>query len=100
MAENCKTEDLPRVAARLGALETANGEWDAAEVTLSRAVELNVDDVEARAESYLHLAEVSAAKGNSKNARAYATVVVTLFEGTPFRAKAEEILKSHPEVAE
>ena len=100
MAENCKTEDLPRVAARLGALETANGEWDAAEVTLSRAVELNVDDVEARAESYLHLAELSAAKGNSKNARAYATVVVTLFEGTPFRAKAEEILKSHPEVAE
>ena len=100
MAENCKTEDLPRAAARLGALETANGEWDAAEVTLSRAVELNVNDVDARAESYLHLAEVSAAKGNSKNARGYATVVTTLFEGTPFCAKAEEILKAHPEVAE
>ena len=97
MAENCKTEDLPRVAARLGALETANGEWDAAEVTLARAVELNADDVLARAESYLHLAEVSVAKGKIKNARAYATVVVTLFEGTPFAKDAEAILNAHPE---
>lgn len=100
MAENCKTEDLPRVAARLGALETANGEWDAAEVTLTRAVDLNTDDVLARAESYLHLAEVSAAKGNAKNARAYATVVVTLFEGTPFAKGAAEILAAHPEEAQ
>ena len=99
MAENCKTEDLPRVAARLGALEAANGDWDAAEVTLSRAVELNADNVLARAESYLHLAEVSVAKKNIKNARAYATVVVTLFEGTPFAKDAEEILKAHPEDA-
>ena len=97
MAENCKTEDLPKVAARLGALEAANGDWDNAEVTLSRAVELNADDVMARAESYLHLAEVSAAKGNIKNARAYATVLTTLFEGTPFAKEAEEILKAHPE---
>ena len=97
MAENCKTEDLPRVAARLGALETANGEWNAAEVTLARAVELNADDVLARAESYLHLAEVSVAKGKIKNARAYATVVVTLFEGTPFAKDAEAILNAHPE---
>ena len=100
MAENCKTEDLPHVAARLGALETANGEWDAAEVTLTRAVDLNTDDVLARAESYLHLAEVSAAKGNAKNARAYATVVVTLFEGTPFAKGAAEILAAHPEEAQ
>ncbi len=97
MAENCKTEDLPKVAARLGALEAANGEWDNAEATLSRAVELNAEDVMARAESYLHLAEVSVAKGNIKNARAYATVLTTLFEGTPFAKEAEEILKAHPE---
>lgn len=97
MAENCKTEDLPKVAARLGALEAANGEWDNAEATLSRAVELNAEDVMARAESYLHLAEVSVAKGNIRNARAYATVLTTLFEGTPFAKEAEEILKAHPE---
>ena len=97
MAENCKTEDLPRAAARLGALEAANGDWDNAEVTLARAVELNADNVEARAESYLHLAEVSVAKGNIKNARGYATVLATLFEGTSFAKSAEEILKAHPE---
>ena len=97
MAENCKTEDLPKVAARLGALEAANGDWDNAEVTLARAVELNTDDVMARAESYLHLAEVSVAKGKIKSARAYATVLTTLFEGTPFAKSAEEILKAHPE---
>lgn len=97
MAENCKTESLPHVAARLGALEAANGEWDAAEATLARAVELNADDVLARAESYLHLAEVSSAKGDVKSARAYATVVVTLFESTPFAAGAKGILDSCPE---
>lgn len=97
MAENCKTEDLPRVAARLGALEAANGDWNAAEVTLARAVELNVDDVMARAESYLHLAEAAVAKGNIKTARAYATVVAELFEGTPFAKDAAEILNAHPE---
>ena len=99
MAENCKTEDLPRVAARLGALESANAEWDAAEVTLARAIELNADDVLARAESYLHLAEAAVAKNNIKTARAYATVVVTLFENTSFAKPAEEILKAHPEEA-
>ena len=99
MAENCKTEDLPRVAARLGALEAANGDWDAAEVTLSRAVELNTENDLVRAESYLHLAEVSAAKGKIKNARAYATVVTTLFEGTRFAKEAEEMLKAYPEEA-
>ena len=96
MAEDCTTEDLPRAAARLGALEAAAGEWDAAEATLKRAVELNGADVAARAECYLHLAEVSAAKGDSRSARAYATVVTTLFEGTPFAAGAAEILKAHP----
>ena len=99
MAENCKTEDLPKVAARLGALEAANGDWDNAEATLARAVELNADDVMARAESYLHLAEVSAAKGKIKSARAYATVLTTLFEGTPFAKSAEDILKAYPEEA-
>lgn len=94
LAEPCTTEDLPRAAVRLGALETANAEWDAAEATLKRAVELNEKSVAARAESYFHLAEVSVAKGDDKNAAAYATVVVTLFEGTPWAEKANAVLKT------
>lgn len=97
LAEPCSTEDLPRVASRLGALEVANGEWDAAEATLKRAVELNKDSADARAESYFHLAEVSVAKKDMKSARAYATVVVMLFENSGWSAKAEAILKSLPE---
>ena len=99
LAENCKTEDLPRAAARLGALEAANGEWDAAGKTLARAVELNSENVEVRAECYLHLAEVAVAKGNVKDARAYATVVVTLFESSPFAKGAADILAEIPEDA-
>jgi tetratricopeptide (TPR) repeat protein len=99
-AEPCRTEDLPRAVARLGALEAAAGEFDAARETLSRAVRLNEHDVEARAQSYLHLAEVAVRQNRIRDARAYATVVTTLFDKTPFAAGAEEILKAHPEAAE
>lgn len=94
LAEPCKTEDLPRAAARLGALETANAEWDAAEATLKRAVELNADSVSARAEAYFHLAEVAVAKSDPATARKYATVVVMLFENTPWAAKARTLLEN------
>ena len=67
------------------------------EATLKRAVELNKDSADARAESYFHLAEVSVAKKDMKSARAYATVVVMLFENSGWSAKAEAILKSLPE---
>jgi tetratricopeptide (TPR) repeat protein len=99
LAEPCRTEDLPRAASRLGALEVANADWDAAESTLKRSVELNTDNVAARAEAYYHLAEVSVAKKDMKSAKAYATVVVTLFENTPWADKAEAILKTLPEEA-
>ena len=94
LAEPCKTEDLPRAAARLGALETANAEWDAAEATLKRAVELNADSVSARAEAYFHLAEVAVAKNDPVTARKYATVVVMLFENTSWAAKAKALLEN------
>ena len=96
LAEPCVTEDLPRAAARLGALETANGEWEAADATLKRAVELNKDSVEARAEAYTHLAEASVGRKDFKSARAYATVVVTLFESSRWAEKCDAILKSLP----
>lgn len=94
LAEPCKTEDLPRAAARLGALETANAEWDAAEATLKRAVELNSDSVSARAEAYFHLAEIAVAKSDPATARKYATVVVMLFENTSWAAKAKALLEN------
>lgn len=97
VAEPCATEDLPRATARLGALEAANGEWDAARATLERAVKLNAGNVDVRAESYLHLAEVAVAQKRIRDARAYATVVTTLFEGSAHAAAAEAILKAHPE---
>ena len=97
LAEPCRTEDLPRAAARLGALEAANADWDAAEETLKRAVELNQNSAETRAEAYFHLAEASLAKKNFRNAKAYATVVATLFENTQWAARAEGLIKSLPE---
>jgi tetratricopeptide (TPR) repeat protein len=99
VAESCQTEDLPRATARLGALEAAAGEWEAAQATLERAVKLNAADVEARAESYLHLAKVSLARNRLREARAYATVVTTLFESTKSAAAAAAILKEYPEKA-
>ena len=97
VAEECATEDLPHAMARLGALETAAGEWDRASVTLARAVKLNSGDVEARAESYLHLAEVAVRQNRIRDARAYATVVTTLFESSRHASAAADILKAHPE---
>ena len=96
LAEKCTTEDLAKVALRLGALETRNEEWDAAEATLKRAVELNARDAAARAEAYLHLAETCLGKGDVVHARSYATVVAELFEATPSASAAKALLNAHP----
>ena len=100
LAEKCTTEDVAKVALRLGTLETRSEEWDAAESTLKRAVELNARDAAARAEAYLHLAEVCVGKGDIAHARSYATVVAELFENTPSASAAKAILKAHPETTE
>ena len=96
LAEKCTTSSAASAARRLGALETAAGEWERAEATLKRAVELNPGDVAARAESYFHLAEAAAATGRPDDARAYATVVTTLFENTEYSAPAAKLLKGLP----
>lgn len=96
LAETCVTEDVPKVALRLGALQTRSEDWANAETTLKRAVELNAKDAAARAEAYLHLAEVCVGRHDYKHARSYATVVTELFERTPSATTAGEILKSLP----
>ena len=99
MDEKCVTESLARVALRLGILESRNGDPVKAEQALVRAVELNAKDAPARAEAYLSLAESALQRNDQEKARAYATVVVTLFENTSFAPRAREILASSPEDA-
>ena len=94
LGEKCVTEDVAAVALELGELEARAGEWDAAEATLKRAVELNGKDAGARAKAYLNLAKVAKGKGDVGHARKYATVVTELFEGTEAAAGAAELLKA------
>lgn len=100
MAEKALTSDLAAVSLALGQLESAGGEWDKADVTLRRAVELNAANADRRARAYLALARNSAAKKDFKSARAYATIVTTLFSDASLRADAEKLLGSLPEGAE
>ena len=99
MQEQCVTESLAKVALRLGVLESRNGDPVKAEQALSRAVELNSKDASARAEAYLALAEAALQRSDPEKARAYATVVATLFENTTFAPRAKEILAANPEDA-
>ena len=91
--ELVETDELPKTMLRLGVLETNNGEFDKAERTLVKAVDLNKEDVLARAEAYLNLAKVAVGKGDKEQASGYATVVSTLFDKTPFAAEAERIVE-------
>ncbi|MBR4522728.1 MAG: tetratricopeptide repeat protein [Kiritimatiellae bacterium] len=93
--ELVETDELPKTMLRLGVLETDNGDFDSAHKTLVKAVDLNKDDVLARAEAYLNLAKVAAGKHNREEASGYATVVATLFDKTPFAAEAERILEEN-----
>lgn len=99
MEEKCVTESLAKVALRLGVLESRNGDPVRAEAALKRAVELNAKDGAARAEAYLALAEAALQRNDLEKARAYATVVATLFENTQFAPRAKEILAANPEDA-
>lgn len=92
-AELVETDELPAAVLRLGVLEVGNGEFDCAEKTLVKAVDLNKEDVLARAEAYLGLAKVAAGKGDKETAVGYATVVATLFDRTPFAAEAQRMLE-------
>ncbi|MBP5285004.1 MAG: tetratricopeptide repeat protein [Kiritimatiellae bacterium] len=97
LAEDAFTEDLPGAALSLGVLEYQSGEFDAAEKTLRRAVDLNASSPAARELAYVNLAKTCEAKGNAKDAVAYATVVVSLFPESELTAEAAKIIAAHPE---
>lgn len=73
------------------------GDYKKAEKALKKAVELNAENGEARAEAYLTLSRASLLRNDIENARAYATVVTALFDKTKFAEEAEKILKENAE---
>ncbi len=97
MAEKAETEDLAAASVELGALESRAGEYEKAEETLKRAVGLNRADPSRRALAYLWLAKNAMAKKDFASARAYATVVESLFGGEKESSEAREILAKIPE---
>jgi tetratricopeptide (TPR) repeat protein len=92
MAEDANVADVAIASLKLGVLEFRAGEYEKAEATLKRAVTLNTTDASARALAYVTLAENSAAKKDIRNAHAYATVVVSLFDDKAIVERAKKIL--------
>lgn len=100
LAEKARTDVCAAAALQLGKLECRSGEYAKAEVTLRRAVELNGENVRARAEAYLALAGACEGKGDYRNAKAYATLVAELFDDARLCAAARKLLnalKERPE---
>ena len=100
LAEPAKTESAASAALALGRLEFRAGEFENAERTLKRAIELNAANARVRAEAYVTLAKNAGAKGDWKSAVAYATVVTSLFDDAEFCAEAKKIIDAHPEAKE
>ncbi len=98
--ENADTEDLAAAALRLGKLEFRAGEFERAETTLKRAVSLNSANADARADAYVMMARSAGARKDWQTARAYATVVLSLFEGRPACAELGKFIGEHPEMKE
>ena len=97
LAEPAKTEAAAAASLSLGKLEFRAGEFEAADRTLKRAIELNAANARVRAEAYVTLAKNAGAKGDWKSAVAYATVVTSLFDDAEFCAEAKKIIDAHPE---
>lgn len=87
-----KTTEIAEASFRLGSLEYRAGEHDNADATLKQAVALNGDNPRLRAEAYLLLAKNAVAKGDGETAKAYATVVTSLFDDAAIIAEARKIL--------
>ena len=100
LAENAKTEAAAGAALALGRLEFRAGEFDKADATLKKAIELNAANARVRAEAYVLLAKNAGAKGDWKSAVAYATVVTSLFDDEKLCAEAKQIIEEHPEARE
>ncbi len=99
LAENVRTDDARVAALALGILESKAGYHGEADRTLKEAVKLNAKHTAARAQAYLQLARNSEARTDYRNACAYATVVLTLFDDATLTAEAQKILDAHPEEA-
>ena len=97
LAEKAQTAECAAAALGLGRLEFRNGEFDKADVTLKRAIQLNAANASARAEAYLLLAKNASARGDGQSAVAYATVVTSLFDEPAVVAEAKKIIEAHPE---
>mgnify|MGYP003294764829 CR=1 FL=1 len=100
LREEAKTEALASAALALGKLEFRAGEFDRADQSLKKAIELNTASASARAEAYVTLAKNAGAKGDWKSAVAYATVVTSLFDDEKLCAEAKKIIEAHPEAKE
>ena len=100
LAENAKTEAVANASLALGRLEFRAGEFDKADLTLKKAIELNASNARVRAEAYVLLAKNAGAKGDWKSAVAYATVVTSLFDDEKLCAEAKRIIEEHPEAKE
>ena len=100
LAEDAKTEAAAGAALALGRLEFRGGEFDKADATLKKAIELNAANARVRAEAYVLLAKNAGAKGDWKSAVAYATVVTSLFDDEKLCAEAKKIIEEHPEAKE
>ena len=97
-AQKANTEDLKSAVLNLGVLESRAGSHLEAERLLKQAVELNAEDRRNRAKAYLWLAKNCESMTDWRGACAYATVIVTLFDGEQDLAdEAEAIIKRHPE---
>ena len=100
LAEKPATAAAAGAALRLGKLEFRAGEFERADASLKKAIALNASDARARAEAYVTLAKNAEQKGDAQSACAYATVVVSLFEGEKdLCEEAKRILAAHPEAA-
>ena len=99
VAEKARTEALAAATLRLGKLEFRAGDFDKADITLKKSIELNASDARARAEAYVTLAKNAEGNGDAKSAVAYATAVVSLFDDEEMCAEARRILAAHPEVS-
>ena len=100
LTEKAHTEDMASASLRLGLLESRAGELDNSDKSLKTAISLNQSRPAVRAEAYETLAENAGRRGDWKSARAYATVVVSLFgDGEPVE-RAKKLLADHPEAQE
>jgi len=99
MAESVRTEEARAASLALGVLESKAGMHGEADRTLQECVKLSQSDPALRAKAYLWLARNCESMTDYRNACAYATVVLTLFDDEALSEEARKIVNAHPEAA-